>query len=589
MAPLASAIPCETNDDCPRNYSCEVAQTVCGYGAATSYGGSENLGAAAGTTTGSGGAATGTQLPDPAVGGSNGELPCTTYSECVSRPCDSDQDCSEGWTCEEYSVVSCGSARPGATGGSPSSAGAGGAGSSAGAGGLSGTTPAAGVGADWGTGGIPMEDPALVPESCVEVVKTECTPKWVFECETASDCGPGFDCVTEQEVCECYGGVGGSATGVGGSIGTAGMGQAGAGATGATMARGGSTEILPPSSLVCPIGLVVCGDACVDVTNDPANCGSCGMACVPGTTCSEGQCGGACPVGLVVCGADCVDLTNDTENCGVCGEACPSGTACSEGVCAGDVEDTGALLPPEDIAPPEEYCECYMVEAHYCEAKELECEAPSDCPETWSCEEIGVGGGSCTITGDVVVCEDGESVQRCLPPSYGGAYGGGVTGTAGMAGGPVIITPGAGGMANLPGADSGTATGGVPSGPNTDAGASNGDGAPPGTSGRATAPTDPDTTAPGTPDQTANQPADPSSPSGDDDTTESPSGDDDDTAESPSGDDDAAEGDEADAAPPADESLGGGCQAAAGGAATGSPLLLLGLVGLLRARRRRNA
>jgi hypothetical protein len=33
-----------------------------------------------------------------------------------------------------------------------------------------------------------------------------------------------------------------------------------------------------------------CGDLCIDVTSDPANCGACGVACLPGQLCKAKQC-----------------------------------------------------------------------------------------------------------------------------------------------------------------------------------------------------------------------------------------------------------------------------------------------------------
>jgi len=61
----------------------------------------------------------------------------------------------------------------------------------------------------------------------------------------------------------------------------------------------------------CLVGLPnICGDACTNVTVDDANCGACGHACGPTSTCNAGQCGPA--VANVVpaspgCGA--IDIT----------------------------------------------------------------------------------------------------------------------------------------------------------------------------------------------------------------------------------------------------------------------------------------
>ena len=119
---------------------------------------------------------------------------------------------------------------------------------------------------------------------------------------------------------------------------------------------------------------VCCSGSCVDPTQDPANCGGCGITCPSGTACaaSEGRpvclatgtpnCGAAgCPAeqtctqygcvgsacsssnavcvardgGLgACCGIACADLTADPLNCGTCGATCNTGQTCQSGVCA---------------------------------------------------------------------------------------------------------------------------------------------------------------------------------------------------------------------------------------------------------------
>ncbi|HUB09492.1 MAG TPA: hypothetical protein VMB50_20985, partial [Myxococcales bacterium] len=134
-----------------------------------------------------------------------------------------------------------------------------------------------------------------------------------------------------------------------------------------------------------------CGGSCVDLTIDPANCGSCGTTCASGVCVapgysnapslglclppvSSGSCGsaGGCPqdgsencvddvclendcasLESYLCatpsgragaccldetvGVFCADLANDPANCGGCGNTCPSGQSCVDGVCSGSV------------------------------------------------------------------------------------------------------------------------------------------------------------------------------------------------------------------------------------------------------------
>src|SRR4051812_36431612 len=43
----------------------------------------------------------------------------------------------------------------------------------------------------------------------------------------------------------------------------------------------------------CP-GATLCGEACTNLTFDPANCGVCGTVCAAGELCSAGMCAATC-------------------------------------------------------------------------------------------------------------------------------------------------------------------------------------------------------------------------------------------------------------------------------------------------------
>ena len=99
-------------------------------------------------------------------------------------------------------------------------------------------------------------------------------------------------------------------------------------------------DVPPPPDVtpVCDPGRALCGRVCVDVRNDPMNCGRCGQLCAgPGSMCSNGVCSvTACVDGFSLCSGTCVDLQNDAANCGRCGQSCgASDVACSLGVCIG--------------------------------------------------------------------------------------------------------------------------------------------------------------------------------------------------------------------------------------------------------------
>ncbi len=80
-----------------------------------------------------------------------------------------------------------------------------------------------------------------------------------------------------------------------------------------------------------------------------AACGACGIVCVaPTSAClmnGSGQwvCSPPCTPPLVACNGQCVDLQNDPLNCGACGKICPS-NICVAGVCQGSTPGDVVLI-----------------------------------------------------------------------------------------------------------------------------------------------------------------------------------------------------------------------------------------------------
>lgn len=84
----------------------------------------------------------------------------------------------------------------------------------------------------------------------------------------------------------------------------------------------------------CQPGLQACGNSCVDLQSDAANCGTCGNVCGGDTPyCSLGACSATCAGGTTACGFSCVDTASNPYHCGGCGVACDGGLACSAGTC----------------------------------------------------------------------------------------------------------------------------------------------------------------------------------------------------------------------------------------------------------------
>lgn len=79
---------------------------------------------------------------------------------------------------------------------------------------------------------------------------------------------------------------------------------------------------------ICDEG-ACCNDQCVDPLTDNQNCGYCGHACPPGSTCKDGSC--ECEA---TCTRDCCD-----------GECCPEGTCCCCGVCIPSTDECCSYEP----------------------------------------------------------------------------------------------------------------------------------------------------------------------------------------------------------------------------------------------------
>ncbi|HVV83797.1 MAG TPA: MXAN_6577-like cysteine-rich protein [Kofleriaceae bacterium] len=80
----------------------------------------------------------------------------------------------------------------------------------------------------------------------------------------------------------------------------------------------------------CPGSQTLCGDVCVDLASDRANCGACGTTCLAGEVCSgAGACELSCQAGLTACDGTCTNTDSDRANCGACGHACDDGEVCN--------------------------------------------------------------------------------------------------------------------------------------------------------------------------------------------------------------------------------------------------------------------
>lgn len=115
-------------------------------------------------------------------------------------------------------------------------------------------------------------------------------------------------------------------------------------------------QICNAGACECPAGSSLCGDACVDTKSDAANCGGCGKRCEANAVCDDGACAVECAAGKELCVSGCVDLSADRFNCGQCGNRCAQGQSCVAGRCTATVFaacfNTGELVALDDNLQP---------------------------------------------------------------------------------------------------------------------------------------------------------------------------------------------------------------------------------------------
>ena len=114
-----------------------------------------------------------------------------------------------------------------------------------------------------------------------------------------------------------------------------------------------------PSVICLPAGSTT--GVCVDIANDPNNCGECGNVCdVPQqggiAACVQGACVLSCTAGLTVCGLTtntdgggtgaeiCIDTSVDPNHCGNCNTHCLDNQVCTASACVTANADAGTTV-----------------------------------------------------------------------------------------------------------------------------------------------------------------------------------------------------------------------------------------------------
>jgi hypothetical protein len=230
-----------------------------------------------------------------------------------------------------------------------------------------------------------------------------------FNCGTCrKECNPGEMCVDGS--CSCNGGAACAAGSTSDALCCPGSGCSSTG----TCTCGGTD---------CAAPRVCCnGSSCVDLRNDPMNCGVCGRTCPPGLTCTNGACtcaGRVCAAADTCCPTGCANLQNDVRNCGACGHSCQAGEVCQQGTCVcaptqSDPGGPGGFGPGGPSCNSDETCRggmCTVLndDVRNCGACGNNCRIGEECAKgECSCE----GGSACVGN------------QRCCPPQSNGTPGG---------------------------------------------------------------------------------------------------------------------------------------------------------------------
>jgi hypothetical protein len=162
----------------------------------------------------------------------------------------------------------------------------------------------------------------------------------------------------------------------------------------------------------CPPGKQVCDGACINVQNDPANCGGCGIWCNWDQVCANAQC--TCQNGMTECFGTCTYLTADPANCGACGNVCPGYPNWNAMVCASDGKGGAICTCPSPTT--QTWCDATQV----CSDLKTDTLNCGSCGNTCTIANEICAGGSCTCQAGQVLCPNACTWIEFDPYNCGG-------------------------------------------------------------------------------------------------------------------------------------------------------------------------
>ena len=247
--------------------------------------------------------------------------------------------------------------------------------------------------------------------------RTGRAPTLATACTTDAECGPGQVCDPATGSCIARGGTGRGGPCPRGSACTTDAtccgGEVCDTLNGVCIGAGGPCTNVDGT---CFDSLDCCGnEACVGGTCQRTTAGGCTPGavcagdgdCCGGEVCVNGVCAKAahqagCGAGMARCAGTCVDIQNDPANCGACGAGCGVGLTCVSGVC------TGAINCDVDEDCPD---------CHYCGRNH-----PGPVPKVCNPCAGGAAGGPCLTCGDDGRCRPlCPGCDECIGDGMGGA------------------------------------------------------------------------------------------------------------------------------------------------------------------------